>query len=119
VQHRPGDEGGWVFPEQREEAEEEVEALEDGDGFDGGVEGLGEEVPEDFGPEDGVEGGGELVWGGGLVVVGRGGEKRGGGVQMAAVRMMRRAQWFLMSLPMVRRGWWSWRWDGGEGGMLG
>lgn len=78
MQHRPGDEGGWVFPEQREEAEEEVEALEDGDGFDGGVEGLGEEVPEDFGPEDGVQGGGELVWGG-LVMVGRGGEGRGGG----------------------------------------
>ncbi len=51
--------------------------------------------------------------GGGLV----GGCGRGRGeVQMAAVRMMRRAQWFLMSLPMVRRGWWSWRWDGGEGG---
>jgi len=50
-----------VFPGQSEEAEEEVDDLEDGDGFDGGVEGFGEEVEEDFGPEEGGEGGGDLV----------------------------------------------------------
>lgn len=61
VHHAAGDEGGWVFPAEGEEAEQEVEALQDGDGFDGRVEGLGEEVPEDFGPEVGVQGGGELV----------------------------------------------------------
>lgn len=51
VEHRPRDEGAGVFPPQREEAEEEVEGLQDREGLYGGVEGLGQEVPEDFGPE--------------------------------------------------------------------
>lgn len=50
-----------VFPDYSEEAEEQVEGLEDRHGFHGRVEGFGEEVPEDLGPEEGVEGGGELV----------------------------------------------------------
>lgn len=54
VHHAAGDEGDWVLPQQGEEAEDEVEALQDGNGFDGRVEGFGEEVPEDFGPEVGV-----------------------------------------------------------------
>ena len=33
--------------------------------------------------------------------LGGGGGRREGDVQVAAVRMMRRAQWFLMSLPIV------------------
>ncbi len=43
---------------QGDEGEEEVENLEDGDGFDEGVEVLGEEVEEEFGPEEAFEGGG-------------------------------------------------------------
>ena len=51
------------FPGEAEDAEEEVEALEDGDGFDDGVEVDGEEVPEDLGPEEAFYGGGNLVCG--------------------------------------------------------
>jgi hypothetical protein len=35
--------------------------LEDGEWFDGGVEVFGEEIPEDLGPEEALEGGGALV----------------------------------------------------------
>lgn len=95
------------FPGEGEDAEEEVDELEDGDGADGGVEVGGEEVPEDFGPEEAFEGGGDLVcrehgWLVQLIVRGGWGD-RGWDVQRAAVRTMRRAQWFLMSLPMP---WW-------------
>lgn len=55
VHRGPGDKGKRVFETDDEEAGEHVEDLEDGDGFDDGVEGDGEEVPEDFGPEEGVE----------------------------------------------------------------
>ena len=51
------------FPGQAEEAEDEVEDLQDGDGLDGAVEIRGQEVPEDFGPEEAFEGGGDLVRG--------------------------------------------------------
>ena len=44
---------------------DEVEDLEDRERFDGWVEGRGQEVPEDFGPEETFEGGGDLVDGGG------------------------------------------------------
>ena len=60
-----GEDGKRVFPAQGEEAEAEVEDLEDGDGTDEGVEVGGEEVPEQFGPEEGEDGGGDLVEGGG------------------------------------------------------
>lgn len=63
-----GEDREGPFPGEGEEAEEEVQDLEDGDGADGGVEIGGEEVPEDFGPEESFEGGGDLVCGfGGLV----------------------------------------------------
>ncbi len=54
---------GWerVFPGQGEQAEQQVEDLEDGDGFDGAVEGFGQEVEEEFGEEEGGEGGCYLV----------------------------------------------------------
>lgn len=90
------------FPGEGEDAEEEVDDLQDGDGADGGVEVGGEEVPEDFGPEEAFEGGGDLVYG--EIYQFDGGEVRGrngGDVQRAAVRTMRRAQWFLMSFPMA------------------
>ena len=39
----------------------EIDYLEDGDGFDGPVEVGGQEVPEDFGPEEAFESGSDLV----------------------------------------------------------
>lgn len=46
-----GEEGERPFPAETEDAEEEVDGLEEGDGAHAGVEVGGEEVPEDFGPE--------------------------------------------------------------------
>ena len=39
--------------------------MEEGDGADGGVEVCGEEVPEEFGPEETFDAGEDLVGGGG------------------------------------------------------
>lgn len=50
------------FPSEGEDAEDEVEGLEDGNRVDGAVEVGGEEVPEDLGPEEAFEGGGDLVY---------------------------------------------------------
>ena len=44
---------------------DEVEDLEDRERFHGRVEVGGEEIPEDLGPEETFEGGGDLVDGGG------------------------------------------------------
>lgn len=46
---------------QSDEGEDEVEDLEDGYWFYGGVEVLGEEVEEELWPEEGFEGGCDLV----------------------------------------------------------
>ena len=88
-----------------EDGEDEVDGLQDGDGLDGGVEVLGQEVEEEFRPEVGFEGRGDVVW-----------RMEGDGqyvrfvspgcvgyfdVQADAARTMSRAQWFLMSLPML------------------
>ena len=43
------------FPCETDEAEDEVDDLEDGRAGDGAVEVFGEEVPEDFGPEEAFE----------------------------------------------------------------
>lgn len=59
-----GEERHGPLPGEGEEAEQQVDALQDGDGAHGRVEVGGEEVPEDLGPEEGFEGGGDLVfWG--------------------------------------------------------
>lgn len=47
-----GEEREGPFPAEAEDAEEEVDGLEDGDGADAVVEVGGEEVPEEFGPEE-------------------------------------------------------------------
>lgn len=60
-----GDEKEGPFPSKTDDAEEEVEDLQYRCGLDGAVEVLGQEVPEDFGPEETFEGGGDLVDGGG------------------------------------------------------
>lgn len=51
----------WPFVAEAEDAEEEVDDLECGDWFYGAVKILGEEVPEDLGPEKGFYCGGYLV----------------------------------------------------------
>ena len=63
MERRAGEVGERPFVGEGDAGDDEVEDLEDGDGFDGRVEGFGEEVEEEFGPEDGGEGGGGLVWG--------------------------------------------------------
>lgn len=63
MQTGAGEKGQWPFPGERDDAEEKVDDLEDWEGFYGRVEVLGEEVPEDFGPEEGFEGSCYLVYG--------------------------------------------------------
>ena len=53
------------FPRQCQQAEEEVEDLEDWNRSDDGVEVGSEEIPKDFWPEEAFEGSGDLVDGGG------------------------------------------------------
>jgi hypothetical protein len=49
------------FPGEADDAHDEVDDLQRGDLCDGAVEVLGEEVPEDLGPEEGLNGGTYLV----------------------------------------------------------
>ncbi len=53
------------LPEQADNAQEEVDDLKDGDGFDGAIEVLGRKVPEDLGPEETLDRCRDLVGGGG------------------------------------------------------
>ncbi len=57
-----GDERQRPFPGETDDAQDEIENLEDGDGAHSAVEGFGEEIPEDLGPEEPFQGGGDLVW---------------------------------------------------------
>ncbi|KAH6610863.1 hypothetical protein Trco_000883 [Trichoderma cornu-damae] len=57
-----GNEGEGPFQGEHGHAQEQVDDLEDGGGLDGGVERLGEEVPEDLGPEEALDSGANLVW---------------------------------------------------------
>lgn len=50
-----------VFPGETQNAEEQVDDLQDGDGAHSTVKVGGEEVPEDFGPEEAFQGGGDLI----------------------------------------------------------
>lgn len=52
---RSGDEGKRPLIATADNAEDHVDDLERGNRFDGTVEVLGEEVPEDLGPEEAVE----------------------------------------------------------------
>lgn len=56
-----GEEGEGPLQGDHSHAEDQVDGLEDGGGLDGGVERLGEEVPEDLGPEVALDGGTDLV----------------------------------------------------------
>lgn len=55
------EEGKGPFPGEDEDAEDEVDDLEVGEGFDGAVEISGEKVPEDFWPEETFERGSDLI----------------------------------------------------------
>jgi hypothetical protein len=46
------------FVSEADERDDDVEDLQDRDGFDGCVEVFGQEVEEEFGPEEGFEGAG-------------------------------------------------------------
>lgn len=84
-----------------EDAEEEIDNLESRNGLNSAVEVLGKEIPENLGPEKAFNRGRNLVcW---LLAKGPFGACGFGkkDVHMAAVSTMRRAQWFLISLPMV------------------
>jgi len=60
-----GDELQWPFVGQAHEAEDEVYDLKSGERLDGAIEVLGEEVPEDLGPEEAFNRGTDLVDGSG------------------------------------------------------
>lgn len=49
------------FPRQADDAQDDVDDLQDGERLHGRVEVLGQEVPEDLGPEEGFQRGGYLV----------------------------------------------------------
>ena len=107
VQPRAREEGERPLPREADDAQEEVYNLENGEGLDGRVEVLGQKVPEDLGPEEGLERGGYLVcgvfvsllfgWFGRVFLWDLG----SGDLHAAAVKTISLAQWFLINLPMV------------------
>jgi hypothetical protein len=44
--------GQWPFPSETDDAEDDVDDLQYGDGLHSGIEVFGEKIPEDFGPEE-------------------------------------------------------------------
>ena len=62
---RAGDELHGPLPGQADDAQEQVDHLQGGDGLDGAVEVFGRKVPEDLGPEETLDGSGDLIGGGG------------------------------------------------------
>ena len=62
MQAATGEESDGPLPRQAQDAHQDVDNLEGGHGLDGAVEVLGQEVPEDLGPEEGFDGGAYLVW---------------------------------------------------------
>lgn len=62
VQCRPGDESKRPFPRKEEDAEHEVDDLQDREGLHCKVKVLGEEVPEDLRPEEAFKCCCYLVW---------------------------------------------------------
>lgn len=62
VEARAGKETDGPLPGQTDKTHDDVDDLEYGKGLDGAVEILGQEVPEDLGPEEGFDSCGYLVW---------------------------------------------------------
>lgn len=58
MQVRAGNPPQWPLVGEANECDDDVEDLQDGDGFDGGVKVFGQEVEEEFGPEEGFYGAG-------------------------------------------------------------
>lgn len=56
-----GEQGQRPLQSDHGDAEDEVDDLEDGEGLDHDVERVGEEVPEDLGPDEALDGGADLV----------------------------------------------------------
>nr|POE80010.1 hypothetical protein CFP56_08076 [Quercus suber] len=61
VQRGAGQPSQRPFVGQADERDDEVDDLQGGEGFDGGIEVLGEEVEEELGPEEAFERRGELI----------------------------------------------------------
>lgn len=105
MQARTSEQRQGPFPGETNDTENYIEDLQDRNGLDGAIEVLGEEIPEDLGPEEAVEPSAYLVYDGKVsnndssveVVMGK------CNLQAAAVRMTRRAQWFLINLPIVQK----------------
>lgn len=104
MESRACEEWEGPFPCESDDAEDEVEDLEHRGAGYGRVEVFGEEVPEDFWPEEAFYCGCYLICSFVLVYMeldGMLGEFGVGHVQAAAVRTTRRAQWFLINFPMA------------------
>jgi hypothetical protein len=101
VQSSAGEKRERPFPGECDDAEDDVDDLQNGEGLDGAIEVFGEKIPEDLGPEEGFERSGYLIWDGLGLVLGSILDS-GGDLQAAAVRTTRRAQWFLINLPMAK-----------------
>lgn len=56
-----GDKPEGPFQRHHEETKQQVDELQDRYRFDGTVEGLGEEIPEDLGPKEAFYGGSYLI----------------------------------------------------------
>lgn len=61
VDGRAGDEAKRPFESKHPQAEDEVDGLQDRDGPDSRVKRPGEEIPEDLGPNEALDGGADLV----------------------------------------------------------
>lgn len=61
MHRRTGEQGERVFPGETQHAEEQVDDLQDGDRAHSSVEIGGEEVPEDFWPEEALKAGSDLA----------------------------------------------------------
>ena len=99
MHHGPSQRLQWPFPRQAHEAEEEIEDLKNGYRLYSAVQVLSEEVPEDLGPEKALYCCCYLVcW----MSVCESDNMSDRVVHIAAVRQINRAQWFLMSFPILR-----------------
>ena len=56
-------EAGWPFEQKSHDSEHKIDNLQDRKRLDGHIEVLGEEIPEDFGPEEAFEGCSDLICG--------------------------------------------------------
>jgi hypothetical protein len=61
VERRTSDETEGPLESEHPQSKNEVDGLQNGNGSDGGVQGPGQEVPEDLGPKVSLNSGGDLV----------------------------------------------------------